>query len=52
MCFSLQKRSLSNVGPFLEVCGQDCIHYIAPLENNDGFFVPEVAREEESKKVQ
>lgn len=49
---SLQERSLHNAGPYVEMCGRDCIHYTSPLHNAEGFFVPEVAMETESKKEQ
>ncbi|XP_064399148.1 testis-expressed protein 264 homolog [Halichondria panicea] len=51
------KKYLGNLksscpGPILEVYEIDCIRYIAPLENNEGFFVPEVPMETETKKDQ
>ena len=39
-------------GPVVEICETDCIRYIAPLENSDGFFVPEVAELATAKKHQ
>ena len=38
------------LGPVLEVYTDDIIRYIVPLENIEGFFVPEVAQQQESKK--
>lgn len=46
-----QKKELK-AGPIIELCADDVIRYIAPLENIQGFFVPEVAQKEESKKEQ
>ena len=48
----LKKRDLKIGGPVIEVYYSEVIRYIVPLENNPGFFVPEVAQEEESKKEQ
>lgn len=39
-------------GPVIEMYYPDVTRYFAPLENNLGFFVPEVAQEHESKKKQ
>ena len=47
-----QKYDLKAAGPIIEVYTGDVIRYIAPLENNQGFFVPEVAQKKESKKEQ
>ena len=42
-----------SVGPIFEVYENDCIRYIATLnDNKEGFFVPEVAMETEAKKKQ
>jgi len=47
----LQKHCQDDsVGPIIELCNEDNIRYIAPLEENKGFFVPEVAMEAETKK--
>ncbi|CAI8030463.1 Testis-expressed protein 264 [Geodia barretti] len=43
---------LKCVGPILEIYGDGYTQYVAPLENNEGFFVPEIAQENESKKSQ
>lgn len=41
------------MGPVIELCREDHIRYIAPMEGNEGFFVPEVAMETtETKKKQ
>ena len=53
--YLLQKQGLvESVGPIFEVYENDCIRYIATLnENKEGFFVPEVAMETaEAKKKQ
>jgi hypothetical protein len=48
-----QKQGLvESVGPIFEVCENDCIRYIATLSDKEGFFVPEVAMETETKKKQ
>ena len=47
----MQEHAIHSAGsPILEVCGQGLTHYIAPLENNDQFFVPEVAKMETGGK--
>lgn len=49
----LQEHAIDCAGPILEVCEAGLTHYIAPLENNDKFFVPEVTdMEKEAKKEQ
>ena len=41
------------MGPVIELCREDHIRYIAPMEGSEGFFVPEVAMETtEAKKKQ
>ena len=50
---SFQEHALHCVGPILEVCEAGLTHFIAPLENNDKFFVPEVTvMETDTKKEQ
>ncbi len=41
---------MSQAGPVIEVCETDCIRYIAPLENNDGFYVPELSENEKKEQ--
>lgn len=48
----LQELDLKCVGPIVEVYIDGCTQYVAPLENNEGFFVPEIAKQQESKKKQ
>ena len=48
----IQKQRLESVGPIIEVYEDDCIRYIATLSEKEGFFVPEVAMETETKKEQ
>lgn len=48
----LQKNKLKIAGPIIEVYEADCIRYFAPLDHNEGYFVPEVAMETETKKEQ
>ncbi len=52
----LQEFKLKDVGPCIELYGDDCIRYFEPLDHREGFFVPEVSQEagaeEESKKDQ
>ena len=48
----MQEFDLKCVGPILEIYGDGCTQYVAPLENNEGFFVPEIAQQLESKKSQ
>ena len=49
----MQKQGLvDSVGPIFEVCENDCIRYIATLTDKEGFFVPEVPMEMETKKTQ
>lgn len=50
--FFLQEFNISHVGPVIELYESDCIRYITPIENNEGFFVPEVAKHQttETKK--
>ena len=53
MYTDIQKQHLlESVGPIFEVCEEDCIRYIATLNDKEGFFVPEVAVETETKKKQ
>ena len=53
LCHPVQKHAIHSAGPILEVCEKGLTHYIAPLENNDKFFVPEVTKmETEAKKDQ
>ena len=48
----IQKQGLvDSVGPIFEVCENDCIRYIATLTDKEGFFVPEVGMETETKKT-
>lgn len=47
---SSQEHDLKNACPTIEICEADRIQYITPLDNNEGFFVPEVAKEREAKK--
>ena len=51
---TLQKHGVvEHDGPIMEVYEDDLIHYIAPLENNDQFYVPEVTMmENDGKKEQ
>ena len=53
LCHPVQKHAIHSAGPILEVSEKSLTHYIAPLENNDKFFVPEVTKmETEAKKDQ
>ena len=48
----MQELDLKCVGPIVEIYIDGCTQYVAPLENNEGFFVPEIAKQQESKKEQ
>ena len=48
----VQQFDLKSIGPVVEVYAGGYTRYIAPLENNEGFFVPEIAQQQESKKEQ
>ena len=45
---------MKNVGPFVEIYTEDVIRFVVVLDNNEGFYVPEVSPTvlEESKKTQ
>ena len=48
----MQEFSLKCGGPILEIYVDGFTQYVAPLQQNDGFFVPEIAQLKESKKSQ
>lgn len=51
MCM-IQDFDLKTIGPILEIYHDGYTQYVTPLENNERFFVPEIALSEESKKTQ
>ena len=50
--FLAQEFDLKNVGPIMEIYIDGYTRYVTPLENSEGFFVPEIAEQHESKKEQ
>lgn len=38
----LQEHKVKNAGPFLEIYKKDAIQFVAVLDKNDGFYVPEI----------
>lgn len=50
--FCMQGLNMECVGPIVELYIDGCTQYVAPLENREGFFVPEIAKQQESKKEQ
>ena len=51
-CFdhSLQDYKVKNAGPFLEICKDDAIQFVVILDNNEGFYVPEISKDSEVYK--
>ena len=48
----MQQFDMKIVGPVVEVYIDGYILYVTPLDNIEGFFVPEFAQQNESKKTQ
>ena len=51
-CFdlSLQDYKVKNAGPCLEIYKDDAIQFVVILDNNEGFYVPEISKDSQVYK--
>ena len=46
----IKDYKVKNAGPFLEICKDDAIQFVVILDNNEGFYVPEISKDSEVYK--